>query len=169
LHHTRGLDAPNPSDPSFFGDYWSDDQELWCTRYGHYFIVKRDVVDIYTLPGDEEGSDYDIIDIVEPISHKVAQDWLEKYANDKVEIYFSIPEAGSKEAFINFRTNSSISAAAKILAKHEGKSLNMWLNSLVIKALLDGKDILIEHKKEMAQRRSIAETIKNKEGALNVK
>jgi hypothetical protein len=158
IYHTYG-EAPVSYD---FGDsYYNDEQELWRSRAGAFFILRRDHIKFNPVGAEDP---YYEIDEIEPITHDFAQDWLEKYANEKVDVYFSIAEAGAKEAFINLRTTSGMSKGAKILAKDQNKSVNAWINDLIMNALRDGSDTLLAYKKDLEKRRAIAEKIKNNEG-----
>jgi hypothetical protein len=151
--HTPGLEEVTYV---FGGEYYPDEQELYRTKHGAYFILIRDSIVI----GGEDG--YFEEDKIIPISHEDAQKWLEKYGNEIVDKYFDIEEGGSNMTFISLRIMSNYAKGCKILAKLKGQSLNVWLTSLIIKALKEGRNDLIAYQEEINKRKAIAEKINHK-------
>ena len=92
--------------------------ELYRNRFGKFFTVRRD------QPDDE----------LKPISDKYALELMERYANDKIEDYFDIDEAGSPlqtserltEVQVAFRVPKFLLDRAKEAAKAKGLSFNTW-------------------------------------------
>lgn len=93
--------------------------ELYRNRFGKFFTVRRDQPD-----GDE----------LKPISDKQALELMERYANDKIEDYFDIDEAGATlqaserltEVQVAFRMPKFLLDRAKEAAKAKGLSFNTW-------------------------------------------
>ena len=93
--------------------------ELYRNRFGKFFTVRRDRPD-----GDE----------LEPINDKQALGLMEKHANDKIEDYFDIDEAGASlqasekltEVQVAFRMPKFLLDRAKMKAKAKGLSFNTW-------------------------------------------
>lgn len=93
--------------------------ELYRNRFGKFFTVRRDLPD-----GDE----------LEPISDKRALELMEKCANDKIEDFFDIDEAGAylqsserlTEVQVAFRAPKFLLDRAKEAAKTKGLSFNTW-------------------------------------------
>ncbi len=93
--------------------------ELYRNRFGKFFTVRRD-----TPEGDE----------LKPISDKQALDLMEKFANDKIEDYFDIDEAGVyleaseklTEVQVALRAPKFLLDRAKEASKAKGLSFNTW-------------------------------------------
>jgi len=93
--------------------------ELYRNRFGKFFTVMRDLPD-----GDE----------LKPIDDKEALKLMEEYANDKIEDYFDIDEAGASlqasekltEVQVAFRMPKFLLDRAKMKAKAKGLSFNTW-------------------------------------------
>lgn len=93
--------------------------ELYRNRFGKFFTVRRDQPD-----GDE----------LQPISDKQALELMERYANDKIEDYFDIDEAGAPlqasekltEVQVAFRVPKFLLDRAKEASKAKGLSFNIW-------------------------------------------
>jgi len=128
IFHTIG--KSEPIQIHGWGVYYPDESELYRTRHGAFFLLKRDVHVNYH---DDHGFE----DNIEPISDKKAMLWMEEYCQELIEDYFGeVPEAGAKEVRISLRVPSFLEGKAKKIAKGKNLSLNVWLN-LVIKGAID--------------------------------
>ena len=153
VYHTTGND---PIMYEFGDDYWPDEQELYRSRKGGFFILKRDMVFI----GEEVGVYYE--DVITPCTPDDAQEWLEKYCNEKVEDFFDIEEAGSGETTIALRTTDGLAKHARIMAKIKNQTLNTWLNSLIKEGLKRDINLIKAFKEESQVRENAARKLTNK-------
>jgi len=144
------------------GEYYDDEQELYRTRHGAYFILQRDKL---VHVGGDIGHDFE--DQITPCSHDEAKKWLETYCNEMVDDFFNIPEAGSSETFISLRTTETLAKDARILAKIKNSSLNTLINLLIKEAI--NKDIseIISYKEKQRVREVAAQKLINATGTKN--
>ena len=109
IHHTIGNTEVMYD---FGGEYYDDEQELYRTRHGAYFILQRDK---FSYVGGEIGHDFE--DQITPCSPDEAKKWLETYGNEMVEDFFDVQEAGSSETVISLRITDTLAKGARTLAK----------------------------------------------------
>src|ERR1035437_10240569 len=73
-------------------------QQMFRTRHGKFFMVVRN--EPYMNPATEE---VDLRDRIELLEAERAMKWIEKRCNDKIDMYFEVPEAGDYSTSLTLR------------------------------------------------------------------
>jgi len=120
----------DPIDILGWGQYYPSEEELYITRHGTFFILRRDQhVNYY-------HDDYGFENKIEPISNEKAKKWMELNCQEQIEDYFGeMPEGGSSEVNLSLRIPNILSDKAKKIAKTNKLSLNAWINQIIKKAI----------------------------------
>ena len=127
VFHTKGQDEP--MDILGWGLYYPSEAELYRTRHGAFFLLKRDQHKNY-------HDDFGFENVIEPYTDDEALKWMELNCPEQIEDYFGeMPEAGSSEVNISLRLPKVLSDKAKKIAKSENLSLNAWLNLVIRNAI----------------------------------
>ncbi len=126
VHHSYG-----DSEPVFYNgdEYFEGETELYKNRYGIWFFVYRDCHVSYGN-GEEE-----FINKISPCTPDEALVFLERFAQEKIEDHFNLPEIGSTEVRVSLRMTSSINVKLKKIAESKNMSLNRWLMIVILNAI----------------------------------